>query len=211
MSERGSSRGRQLVAEIGRELRMARVGHGLSQEAVARAVGVSDSRISLIERGRVLSVSIMTIARLGAAVGLDFSGRLFPSGHPIRDAAHLALLAKLHAYVSDALRWATEVPLRRLGDQRAWDALILGGAFSIGVECETRLRDVQALMRRIALKKRDGEVTRLILLLADTRWNRAVVRAHPAEFSGDWTISSGDALEALRAGRDPGGDAIVWL
>lgn len=183
-SEGGASRGRRLVADLGRDLRTARVSHGLSQEAVARAVGISDSRVSLIERGRVLSVSVLAVARLGAAVGLELSGRFFPSGQPIRDAAHLALLAKLRTHVSDALRWATEVPLRRPGDQRAWDALIIAAAFSIGVECETRLHDVQALLRRLALKKRDGEVTRLVLVLADTRWNRAVVNAHPAEFGG---------------------------
>lgn len=210
-SERGATRGRQLVADLGRELRTARISHGLSQEAVGRAVGISDSRVSLIERGLVLSVSVLAVARLGAAVGLELSSRFFPSGHPIRDAAHLALLAKLREHVSDALRWATEVPLRRPGDQRAWDALVLGVAFSIGVECETRLHDVQALMRRLALKKRDGEVTRVVLVLADTRWNRSVFNAHPAEFAGDWTVSSQAALEALRAGRDPGGDAIVWL
>ena len=167
--------------------------------------------MSLIERGHGRSVSVLAIARLGAAVGLELSSRFFPSGHPIRDAAHLALLAKLRAYVSDALRWATEVPLRRPGDQGAWDALVVGVAFSIGVECETRLHDVQALMRRLALKKRDGEVMRLVLVLADTRWNRAVVNAHPAELAGDWTVSSKAALEGMRAGRDPGGNAIVWL
>jgi hypothetical protein len=36
----------------------------------------------------------------------------------------------------------------------------------IGVEAETRARDRQELQRRVALKRRDGGVDRVILLLA---------------------------------------------
>ena len=39
-------------------------------------------------------------------------------------------------------------------------------------EGETRPTDIQELARRLALKKRDGGVDRLILVLKDTEWCR---------------------------------------
>jgi hypothetical protein len=98
-----------------------------------------------------------------------------------------------------------------VGDRRAWDAVISGVGFRIGVEAETRIRDVQELLRRIALKKRDGGVDRVILLVADTRANRATLRAFDAVLKSSFPVSSRDALAALGSGRDPGGDAIVIL
>ena len=67
------------------------------------------------------------------------------------------------------LRWRTEVPLLIPGDLRAWDATIVGPGFGVGVEAETRLRDLQAAARRTNLKQRDGELDHVILLVADTR------------------------------------------
>ena len=67
-------------------------------------------------------------------------------------------------------------PLPFAGDLRAWDALIRGSGWRCGVEAETRPRDLQALERRLALKLRDGAVDMLVLLLLDSRYNRALVR-----------------------------------
>ncbi len=44
-----------------------------------------------------------------------------------------------------------------------------------GCEAETRLADVQALERRLALKARDGDVDVVVLIVADTAHNRAVL------------------------------------
>jgi len=148
---------------------------------------------------------------MAATVGHELSLRLFPAGPPIRDAAHLTLLADLRAYISPSLRWATEVPLPIPGDPRAWDALIGGSRFRVGVEAETRLRDVQAVTRRAALKKRDSKVERMILLLRDSRWNRQIVRLAGDSLAGLFPIPGSAALDALRAGRDPGGDVLILL
>ena len=83
--------------------------------------------------------------------------------------AHIALLRRLQSALGPRVGWRTEVPLPGGGDRRAWDALIGVGATRIGVETETRARDAQSLQRRLALKKRDGGVDHVILLLADTR------------------------------------------
>jgi hypothetical protein len=86
----------------------------------------------------------------------------------------------------------------------------MGGAgIRIGVEGETRPTDMQELGRRLALKKRDGGVDRLILVLADTEWCRRLVRLN--DLDAAFPIPGRVALRALAEGRDPAGDAIVLI
>ncbi len=103
-----------------------------------------------------------------------------------------------------------EVPVTNdPADRRAWDSVLDTQPLPTHVEAETQLRDVQAVQRRLALKKRDGEPGRLILLVADTRANRAVLRSNP--FGDAFPVTASSALAALARGNDPGGDAIVVL
>ena len=150
---------------------------------------------------------------MGAALGFELSLRFFAAGDPVRDAGHRAVLARLRGTCHPSLRLRTEVPLPRVGDQRAWDAMIDGFRPPIrcGVEAETRPTDEQALTRKLALKRRDGGVDRLILLLPDTRHNRAFIRSASAGLGAEFPIAGRRAVELLRAGVDPGGDAIVML
>ena len=214
-SERAVERGRQLgeraLAELGREIHEARLAGGLSQEEVGRAMGLSAARISLIERGRVPNVPFMHLPRIMAVLGLQLSARAYPVGQPLRDVTHLILLAALRSRIPAGTSWRTEVPLPVTGDKRAWDAVIGTGSAAIGVEAETRLHDVQALERRINLKKRDGGLDRVILLLRNTRWNRSVVQGDNAGLRLAFPVPGETALVALAAGRDPGGDAIILL
>jgi hypothetical protein len=78
------------------------------------------------------------------------------------------------------------------------------------VEAETRLWDVQASERRARLKLRDAGLRRLILLVADTRANRAFV-ASTVGISDRFPISARRALASLSRGEDPGGDALILL
>ena len=97
------------------------------------------------------------------------------------------------------------------GDMRAWDAEIRGARVRIGVEAETRVTDLQALLRRIALKARDSGVDRVLLLLAETRTNRAFVREFHDVLASDYPVAGRVALAELAAGHDPGGNAVVML
>jgi transcriptional regulator with XRE-family HTH domain len=200
-----------LVSSTARELREARHAAGLSQRAVASAAGVSHPTVSRVERGVSPEVSLLVIARLSAVVGLKPTLRLFPDGDPIRDIAHVQLLERLHARIHPQLRWRTEVPLPIGGDARAWDATIAGFGFVVGVEAETRVRDAQAVGRRINVKQRDGELDHVILLVADTRANRLALRLGASGLAEAFPISQRDCLRALREGRDPGGSSIVVL
>jgi hypothetical protein len=79
------------------------------------------------------------------------------------------------------------------------------------VEAETRPIDAQALDRKLALKERDGGADWLLLLLANTHHNRTFVKAAGAGFRARFPLESGQVLDLLAAGADPGGNAIVLL
>lgn len=209
--DRGTRRGAALVAELGRELRLARLQHGLSQVAVARAVGLSGPMVSRIERGQVRIVSILHVARLLSVVGLELSARAYPTGAPLRDRAQLALLGRFRGEVAASFTWRTEVALGPTGDLRAWDAVRGLGRDRVGFEAETRITDLQAVERRIALKCRDSEIAEAVLLLADTRTNRIVVRTYEASIRDSFPIAGRNALRALREGRLPGGSSIILV
>jgi transcriptional regulator with XRE-family HTH domain len=207
----GTERARLIAAELGREIRRARVDRGLSVAATARAAGMSGPTGSRIERGEARSVSVLQLARLMAVVGLELSCRAFPVGEPIRDAAHVALLGRFRSKLAGGVRWATEVPLPLPGDRRAWDALIGGQGWRYGVEAETGPRDAQALARRLNLKVRDGEVDGMILVLPRSPRSRAFLEAADVSIRSSFPVDGARALDRLGAGLDPSGSAIVLV
>lgn len=97
------------------------------------------------------------------------------------------------------------------GDLRAWDALVSGRNWRCGIEAETHPQDGQALERRIALKQRDSDVDYVILLLLDSRHNRAFVREYADLLCERFPVPGARALELLGAGVAPGGNAVVLL
>jgi transcriptional regulator with XRE-family HTH domain len=209
--ERAQRRTTDQLGSAGRDVRLARIGAGLSLREVGSAAGVSRTKVWRLERGMSGEMTLSSISRVAAAVGLDASLRLFPAGDPIRDAAHVVLLGRLRARIHSDLRWKTEVPLPIPGDLRAWDATIAGLGFVIGVEAETRIRDMQAVTRRTNLKQKDGELDHVILLVADTRANRLAIRLAWDVLRESFPVSQRDCLRALRDGRDPGGSSIIVL
>ena len=216
--ERPVDRGRRLATadriRIGHELRVARQVVGESVHVVGSAIEMSGMQVSRIERGILPTVSIEQLARLGAAVGLDVRVRAYPGPSPVLDAAQMALLGRLRARLPKHLLFRTEVPLPSVGDQRAWDASIsrlVGIADVLPVEAETRLVDGQAQFRRISLKLRDSGLEHVLVVLADTRRNRDVLRSASSILSGDFPVSPRRALAALSAGHHPGGSAIVLI
>jgi transcriptional regulator with XRE-family HTH domain len=207
------TRGRRIAnedeARVRADLARARRGAGLSREAVATACGLSRSALERLEMGTRRS-TVQELAAVGAAVGLDVRLRAYPAGDAIRDAGQQRLLERLHTRCHPSLGWATEVAIQINGDRRAWDALITGARWRVGVEAETVLDDLQAVERRLSLKERDGDVDLVILLVADTRRNRRAIAAGDAAFArlnGDPRM----ILAALAAGREPASSAIVVL
>ena len=207
--DRGARMGRAALLRLGGELREARRDRALSVDTVAAAVGLSNAEVSRIERGLAPRVPFLNLARLSAVVGLDLSARLYPGASPVRDVAQVALLSAFRRAINPGLGWATEVPMPIQGDQRAWDVVVSGTDWTVGVEAETAPRDAQALMRRMALKERDSGVASVLLVLPETRRSREFLRDTADELDGRFPIRSSDALARLRAGRAPGGNAVV--
>jgi transcriptional regulator with XRE-family HTH domain len=195
------------LLRLGAELRLARRAAGLSLRAVAHECGVSASLVERVEHGSVAGPALESVMCIGATVGLEVAIRAYPRSDPLRDAGQARLLGRLHGELHPRLGWQQEVPFPSRGDPRAWDALIRGERWQLPVEAETAITDGQALERKLALKIRDGGFDHLILLVADTRRNRAAIPALRVPFP----LRTRQVLAALREGRDPGASGIVML
>lgn len=209
--DRGSRQARRRLTTIGEELREARLSAGLSQRQVAAAAGISHAEVGRIERAIASRVPFVALSTLGSVLGLDISIRAYPDGEPVRDAAQIALLARLRGLLPRDLTWRTEVPLEVASDMRAWDAVIGGPGWQIPVDAESRLRDVQACTRRVALKRRDDNREVVILLVADTRHNRGVIRLAGPDLRGDFPEPGQRVLRALTNGSRPAASGIILL
>ena len=172
---------------------------------------MSHAQFGRIERGELHRATLDQLARAGAAVGLRLGVRLFPDGDPVRDAAQLRLIGRLRVELPEATRWRTEVPLAIPGDRRAWDAVASLSGGDVAFEAETRLLDVQALDRRISLKRRDGNIDRVVLVIADTVSNRRAIKLHRADLRASFPLESRAVLARLRAGQAPATSGIVVL
>jgi transcriptional regulator with XRE-family HTH domain len=200
---------RQLATTIGSEILAARLDSGVSQSTAGAAAGMSHAQFGRIERGVLRELTIDQASRAAAAVGLRLVVKTYPDGDPARDAAHLAALERFKARLPAEAKWRTEVPLPIIGDRRAWDALIELRGRIAGCECETRLRDAQALERRIALKARDSGVDLIILIVADTKSNRAFLELHREQLRQLLPLDSRQVLDAFRRGELPERSGIV--
>lgn len=210
-AERGRRRGAQLLRNLLDEYREARLARGLSQQAVARAIGRTDSQVSRLERGEQESASLVVMAQLLSVVGLELGARAYPVGGGLRDAGQLRLIRRFRRQVSTDFGLRTEVTMPISGDLRAWDVGLFQPGLRVGVDAETRLRDAQEVDRRVMLKLRDSGFDRAIVLVASTRTNWRVLAEFRQALLPNFPIPSGIALRALAGGRDPGGNAIIVL
>jgi transcriptional regulator with XRE-family HTH domain len=204
--DRGTRRGGRLLATLADEFREARYQSGVSQRFVAGRSGVSRSTYSRIENARHASLSIQDAARVASTLGLDLVVRAYPGTGSLRDGAHAERLGRLLSFAAQPLSVAREVPLpARPGsiEQRAWDAVVTGSGARTALELEMRLRDAQALERRLALKRRDDPVERFVLAIADSRSNRRALLEARDLFASLPRLSRRSVIESLQAGRHP--------
>ena len=208
-ADEGQHLAARIQRQVGEDLRAARLAAGLSQHAAGTAAGMSHAQLGRIERGANRDLTFDQAARAGMAVGLRLGARLYPDGDPVRDRAQLALLGRFRARLPPEAIWTTEVPLPIPGDRRAWDACVVFRDRRAGCEAETRLTDVQALERRLALKVRDGGVDLLILIVSDTAANRRVLALHREDLRSLLPLDGRDVLKALRTGRLPEASGLL--
>jgi len=203
---------RRLAASVGEELREARLGLGLSQADIARVVGMSHAQVGRLERGVTRSPRVDQVCRIARALGLTTALRLYPAGSPLRDRAHLALLARFEARLAPSLRLRREVPLPVHADRRAWDAVVMGRSGRAAIEAETRIRDAQALERRVALKLRDDpRVGCVVLLVNRTAHNRRVIQEWRESLRPEFPLDGAAILRDLGAGAIPSSSGVLLL
>lgn len=205
------ARSRQIRVQVGSEVHGARVSSGVSQRAAGAVVEISRSQFGRIERGELEQLTVDQLSRACSAVGLRLLVRAVPDADPAIDAGQLALLGRFRKLLPGGIRFRSEVPLPLPGDRRSWDAVVTVDGDDLAVEAETRLRDIQTLDRRCALKRRDGGIDRMVLLVADTANNRAVLDIHREDLRANFPLDGRQILPLLKAGRTPSASGIVVL
>ena len=212
LADLGARDARRLLADACREIREARVAAGLSQAVVGRAAGLSPAAYGRLERGELARPPFEHVARSARVVGLTASLRLYPAGSPVRDGGQLRLEEDLVAVLGPGLAFRAEVVLPMEGDLRAWDGALSDRRALAFVEGEMRLGDMQALARRLGAKLRDNPRSRvLILVVRDSRHNRAVLADHREVLRQLLPLDSSGILRALRAGRLPTVSGLLVL
>ncbi len=202
---------RLLRTEVGREIREARLSGGISLRTAAASIGMSHPQFGRIERAELPNVSVEQLCRACVAVGLRFSGRAYPDGDPVHDRAQLALIRRFRARLPAGIGVRVEVPLPIERDRRAWDLVLDVEPNPTAVEAESRLRDIQALQRRVELKQRDGSMACVILLVSDTPTNRRVIDLHGAHLRTTFPLVGREVLGALDRGLTPRANGLIVL
>ena len=177
---------------------------------MAHALGWSETAYRRFEQGKSRT-NVADLSAVAAVVGLELSADFFPSGKQIRDRGHQALIKRFRSRLGSAWRVVAEVPLPNPGDPRTWDLVLRIPAQVVGVEAETRIRDVQRLVRHIHQRARAGGADVVLLILANTRANRALLPELLEALGPEYATSPRQLLRALREGQPLPGSGVVLL
>ncbi|MGH2446333.1 MAG: helix-turn-helix domain-containing protein [Candidatus Limnocylindria bacterium] len=196
------------------DLRESRLRSGLTLEQVGAVIGVSESTVLRAERNIGPGPRPEFLARHADAVGLRARILLYPADDPIHDAPQVRLLRDFRASVGADLPMDIERPVIAIpgtGDRRAFDAVIRLPGCDCGVECYTRFHDCQAQLRAALLKQRDAQLPRLLIVVRGTRANRIAVAAAADLIALNFPLGTKAVLGALRVGKDPGANGLVFI
>lgn len=202
------------MRKAGDDLRESRLRSGLTLAEVGDVVGVSPATILRTERAMGPGPRLEQLARHAHAVGLRARVLLYPADDPIHDAPQVRLLRDFRTEIGTAVTMDLERPVVTIpgsGDRRAFDAVIRLPTCDCGVECYTRFHDCQAQLREARLKQRDAQLQRLIIVVRASHANRRAVAAAADLIAINFPLGSRTVLAALRAGRDPGANGIVFI
>ena len=207
----GVRRGDRLIRDLGDAIRELRTSAGLSRGELARGIGVSESKLARWERAVRPHPGLTDAAIALRLLGHDLVLTWYPADAGLRDAAHARMSAAFLGLVPAFVPRRLEAPIPGFGDLRAWDVLLTLGMVSVGVALETRLRDWQALLRREQQKMRDSGADRLLLVLLNSHANRRAVAEAGSALREALPLDGRAVLPALRQGRDPGADGLLFL
>jgi transcriptional regulator with XRE-family HTH domain len=209
---------RRTCARFGEEIREIRLRTGISQAALARAIGVSRSVICRMEQGDP-NVSARIRARAVSALGGDFRIAVYPGGAPlIHDAAHAGIVEAVLSLCDPTWRPTVESPVPGPG-RRSTDLRLDRGHDVVLIEVETHVRALEAIIREGAEKRAAVAETAIaglrihvVLALPPSRHHRTLVRAHPGIIA---VVFPADHEALARALTAPDvewpGSGILWM
>jgi len=201
-----------IVTRLMSELSSARLIAGVSQARLAQLAGMSQAQVSRYERMvRLQDMSFADLSAIAAVLGYELGANLYPTGDPIRDKGHEALIARFRAVLAAAWRVAAEVPLPGPGNRRAWDLLLRIPTQLVGVEAETRLRDIQAFVRRVRQREADGGADVIVIALAESAVNRRLLAQLLEALGQNYATPPRRIVAALRQGRPLPGSGVVLI
>lgn len=206
---------RRTATRFGEESRLIRLRTGVSQAAVARAIGVDRATICRMEAGDP-TVADRIRARAAAVLGADFRLGLYPDAAPlIHDAAHARLVEALLRLRHPSWRAKVEAPVPGTG-RRSTDLRLDRGDATILFEVETHVHALEAIIREGEDKRSAvaavGRRVHVILVLPPTRHHRTLVAAHPGTIKSAFPASTADIRRALTSADMPWpGDGLLWL
>jgi transcriptional regulator with XRE-family HTH domain len=204
-----------LAVAFGRELRIARMSHGLTQRQLARLAGASQAEVSKAERATV-DISLEARCRLAAACGHELGWRLYPVATVrLRDSGQMALAQAIVGTAHPGWRPRLEVPVAP-GDPRAADLVLTGEAEIIQIEIERALVDFQAQLRSAQVKRellaaQDDMPIRLVIAVPATTRSRERLAPFSQLIQQTMPVPSRRIALALRNGEPVGGDGILFV
>ena len=171
----GRVRAVAVAARLGTALRDARASAGMTQAQAAYRAGVSQARISHLERGHGRGASIETWAMVAAAVGEQFVGFLerAPGASLPRDIEHLRRQSALIAIAAPG-GWSA-LPEFRLDQDARWSRSIDVALVRRATGRGGRRRDLE-LVRGRGRERCAGSTA---------RWRRCAITLDP---SVEWTV-----------------------
>ena len=209
---------RRAAARFGEEFREARRDTGLSQAAVARAIGIGRSTICRMEAGHA-GVAPRVRARAAAMVGAEFRMVIYRTSAPlIVDAAQARIVEMLIATCHPTWRAIVEAPVpgpgHRSSDirlQRCNDVVLVEVVSHVG-RWEECIRELHQKREAVAASLPLGCACHVLLVLPATQHHRALARAHPATIEAAFPAPAHALREAL-TGEDVAwpGDGILWV
>lgn len=158
----GAREAARIAATLGEELQRARKRRRLTQRALGQKVGLSQGRISDLERGGGATAPLGTWTALGLALGrpvaVTFSREIEPDN--LRDAGHLRAQELVLGLARRSGRRADfELPTRRSEQSRVIDVILRDDESRaiVIVEIWNRLDDLGAAVRSASRKQIEAE------------------------------------------------------
>ena len=199
---------------VGSTIALSRADRAMTREQISRRAGVSRDTVRRVEEGDP-AVQLDTLCAVGSAVGLDVVVRAYPARPlSLRDSGqlHVAELLCSLAHAS----WKPVLELAAGDHGEAADIGFFGAREIIDTEIDRLILDLQAQHRRNSRKREylaahHQRPVRLVMVIEDTKRNRAALAAHVAFVRTVLPAGSREVLTALRTGKPLGRDGLLWL